>query len=110
MRSFKFNLITLMLGTLLSFISFAVQADDLVTTTTVERHVVTTPAPKPVCASVPGHWEGNVWVDIHNVCRYTDRTEGAAWVESYWSCTDADANGTCTAWVLVPGHWVKTLQ
>ena len=94
---------------LLSF-PFAVQADDTATTTTVvERHVIITPAPQSSCSSVAGHWEGDIWVDTHNVCRYENRTEGVAWVAEYWSCTKATADGTCAAWVLVPGHWVSTL-
>lgn len=92
---------------LLSFISFGVQAETT-TTTVVERHVITTPEPKAVCTAVAGHWEGNVWVGTHNECNYENRTEGATWVNDYWSCTDASADGTCNAWALVPGHWVTT--
>lgn len=83
--------------------------DTTTTTTTVERHVIITPAPQADCTSVAPHWDGDIWVDAHNVCRYTGRPEGAAWVADYWSCTQANPDGTCSSWSLVPGHWVNTL-
>ena len=92
-----------------SVLSFSVQAQET-TTTVVEKRTVITPAPKGACSTVAGHWEGDIWVDTHNVCKYENRTEGVAWVSDYWSCTAADADGNCTAWTLVPGHWVKTLE
>ena len=101
----------LAIALLFSVLSFSVQAQDTTTTTTVvEKHVIISPAPKAVCSSVAGHWEGNVWVDTHDICKYENRTEGVAWVNDYWSCTASDADGNCTAWTLVPGHWVKTLE
>jgi hypothetical protein len=92
-----------------SLFSCYVQAQET-TTTVVEKHVIISPAPKGVCTSIAGHWEGNIWIDRHEVCKYENRTEGVAWVNDYWSCTVATANGTCTSWVLVPGHWEKTLE
>lgn len=89
-------------------IPFSAQADT--TTTVVEKRVIVTPAPKATCSSVAGHWEGNTWVDTHNICKYENRTEGAAWIDAYWSCVAATSDGTCTTWDLVPGHWVKTLE
>ena len=90
--------------------AFSVQAEEVTTNTVVEKRVIVSPAPKAVCSSVAGHWEGNIWVDTHSICKYENRVEGVAWIESYWSCTVAAADGTCTTWELVPGHWVKTLQ
>jgi|GEM_PF-1863201 hypothetical protein len=111
MLRFSSRLSVLAIGLLSLLLSFGVQAQDTTTTTTVvEKHVIITPAPKADCTTVAGHWEGDVWVDTHDVCKYTDRPEGAAWVSDYWSCTAATADGTCTAWTLVPGHWVKTLE
>ena len=91
--------------------SASAQADETTTTTTIEKHVIITPSPKSVsCTTIDAHWEGDVWVDTQSVCKYENRTEGAAWVNDYWTCTAANADGTCTAWALVPGHWVKTLE
>ncbi len=105
----RFRLSVLTLGLLSSFISLGVQAQDT-TTTIVEKHVIISPAPTAVCSSIAGHWEGNIWVDTYDVCKYENRVEGIAWVNDYWSCTAATADGTCTTWALVPGHWVKTLE
>lgn len=68
-------------------------------------YVIVSPAPKGVCTSVAGHWEGNVWVDRQEICKYENRSEGALWINDYWSCTASNPDGTCTTWVLVPGHW-----
>ncbi|OAI48829.1 hypothetical protein AYO45_00715 [Gammaproteobacteria bacterium SCGC AG-212-F23] len=109
---FHFRLPVLGACLLSAFISFGVQAEETTTTTTtvVEKHAIITPAPKAVCTSVAGHWEGSIWIDTHNVCKYENRTEGAAWIADYWSCTTANADGSCVSWTLVPGHWVKTLE
>lgn len=101
------RLSTITISLLSIFISFSIHAQN---TTTMEKHIIVTPAPKANCTSVAGHWEGNIWVDTHSVCKYESRTEGAAWVSEYWSCTEATDDGTCTTWALVPGHWVKTLE
>jgi hypothetical protein len=101
--------------TICSFLTLplAAQAQDIptttTTTTTVERHMIITPAPQAVCTAVAAHWEGDIWVNTHNVCRYTDRSEGAAWIDAYWTCTQSDLDGNCTSWALVPGRWVNTL-
>jgi len=102
----RFHLSVLGAGLVSLFVSFSAQAD----TTVIEKRVITTPAPKATCTTVPGSWKGNTWIDAHQVCKYENRKEGAAWVDSYWSCTEAGADGTCTAWTLVPGYWVQTLE
>lgn len=76
--------------------------------TVVEKKLIVTPVPTATCETVEGHWEGIIWVATHNVCKYTNRTEGVAWIDNYWSCTTSDNNGNCTAWTWVPGHWVAT--
>lgn len=93
----------------ISLFSLSVQADET-TTTVVEKRTIVSPAPKAICTPVAGRWEGNIWIDAHQVCKYEGRSEGVAWVNDYWSCTVATADGTCTSWVLNPGHWVKTLD
>lgn len=99
-----FRLLTaLSIGLLCSFISFGLQAE---TTTVIEKRVIVTPAPKGACTSIAGHWEGSVWIDTHDVCTYENRTEGSTWINEYWSCTASNEDGTCTAWTLVPGHWL----
>jgi len=90
-------------------LSLSVQAQDTTTTTTVvEKRTIITPAPTAVCTPVAAHWEDNVWVEAHNVCKYENRKEGTTWISDYWSCTDATPDGTCKSWVLVPGHWAST--
>src|SRR5688572_13771041 len=91
------------------FFSFNIQAQEA-TTTVVEKRLIISPTPKATCNSIAGHWEGNVWINTHDVCKYENRVEGIAWVNDYWSCTAATEDGNCTNWVLVPGHWVKTLE
>lgn len=105
----RFRLSVFAISLLSLFFSFGVQAQEA-TTTVVERGVIITPAPKAVCASVAGHWEGNIWIEKHDICKYENRTEGVAWVNDYWSCTVANPDGTCVTWALVPGHWVKTTE
>jgi hypothetical protein len=109
MLRLRFTLSAVITGFLLSLFSLSAQAQDTTTTTVVEKRVIVTPAPKPVCTAVQAHWDGDVWVEAHNVCKYENRAEGVAWVSEYWSCTAASADGTCSTWTLVPGHWVKTL-
>ncbi len=84
------------------------------TATVVERHIIISPTPKAGdCVTVKGHWEGEgagaVWVDTQTICPYANRSEGLGWVESYWTCTVYSADGTCSTWERVPGHWIKTL-
>ena len=88
-------------------IAISIQAQE---TIVVEKQVIISPAPKAICTSVAAHWEGTVWIDTHDVCKYENRIEGVAWINDYWSCTSASADGTCLTWVLIPGHWVKTLK
>ncbi len=89
------------------FVSLGLQAQ---TTTVVEKRVIVTPVPKAICTTVEGRWQGSTWIASHEVCKYENRKEGAAWVNSYWSCTEATADGTCSNWTLVPGYWVQTLE
>lgn len=95
------------IGLLSSVMSIGAQADEPTTTTTtvVQKYVIVSPAPKAVCTPVAGHWQGTVWVAAHDICKYENRTEGAAWINDYWSCTASTPDGNCTTWVLVPGHW-----
>lgn len=92
------RLCILAIGLLSSAMSFTAQAD----TTT---YVVVSPAPKGVCTTVTGHWEGSNWIDRQEICKYENRPEGALWISDYWSCTKSTADGNCSNWTLVPGHW-----
>lgn len=105
----RFRLSVIAISLLPSLLSFNVQAKE-VKTTVIEKHVIVSPAPKAVCTPVAGHWESGVWINKHDICKYEGRTEGVAWVSDYWSCTEANADGTCITWVLVPGYWVKTIE
>lgn len=101
-------------------LSTSVKADETVTTT-VERHVIVTPAPaaKEVivtptgyadCFTVAAGWVRDNWVPEHKVCRYEKQAEGVAWIEGYWACNKATNSGTCTNWEWKPAHWEKTLE
>ncbi|MEO8402481.1 MAG: hypothetical protein ABI597_11940 [Gammaproteobacteria bacterium] len=96
-------------GLLSSLLSLSIQAQET-TTTIVEKRAIITPAPVSTCTTVEGHWEGTVWINTHQVCKYENRAEGVAWINDYWSCTTYTSDGNCTSWALVPGHWVKTLE
>lgn len=104
-----FRLSGLGIGLFSLFISFGIQAQET-TTTVVEKRVIVTPTPKATCSTVEGRWQGTTWIAAHEVCKYENRKEGVAWVNSYWSCTDATADGNCTTWTLVPGYWMQTLE
>ncbi|OGT36461.1 MAG: hypothetical protein A3F11_11775 [Gammaproteobacteria bacterium RIFCSPHIGHO2_12_FULL_37_14] len=98
-----------LLGLLVMNVSMNIQAQEVVVPV-VEKNIIISPAPKSVsCTTVNAHWEDNVWVDTQTVCRYESRVEGVAWVNDYWACTTATADGKCTVWELKSGHWVKTL-
>lgn len=117
------------------FFSMAVRADENVTTTTsmqtqpdgsvtkvVEtRRTVVTPVPtaKEVvatpegfvqCFTVAAGWFNDLWVPAHRVCQYSNSAQGVAWVEGYWGCNKATAEGVCTNWEWKPGHWQKTFE
>jgi hypothetical protein len=95
-------------GLLLLVLSFGVQAQSTTTTTVVEKRTILTPPPKGECTTVAGHWvDSNTWADSYTTCKYENRTEGVTFISDYWSCTAASADGTCTSWVFVPGHWEK---
>lgn len=85
-----------------------------VTTTTAApspQQVIVTPAPQSAsCKTVSAHWKGNTWIAEQTVCKYTNRTEGVAWVNDYWTCSDYDlTTGNCKTWTYQPGYWVQTL-
>jgi len=101
-RRFIFTITLLFL-----FIPFTVQAQTT-TTTVVEKRVIVSPPPKGVCTTIAGHWvDDKTWASDYTECKYENRSEGVTWVSDYWSCTESTADGTCTTWALVPGHWVK---
>ena len=114
----NFRLSLLAFGLASTFVSYAAQAQTTSTTTTtptgtttvVEKRTIVTPAPKGNCTTIAAHWEGNEWRDTYTLCKYENRKEGIAWISDYWSCSDYTANGNCTTWALVPGHWVNTAQ
>jgi uncharacterized lipoprotein NlpE involved in copper resistance len=109
MSRFRLILSTFVIA-IFSLVGMNAQADSTTTTTVVEKHIIVTPAPKSMaCTTVSAHWEGDVWVAEQSVCKYDNRAEGAAWIQDYWACSAATADGKCSAWELKPGHWVKTL-
>lgn len=98
-----------MLGLFLLLITTSVFAQSTTTTTTIVQKGIVTPPPKGSCTTVQGHWvDGNTWADTYTQCKYENRSEGAVYISDYWSCTQATADGTCTAWTLVPGHWQQS--
>lgn len=96
-----FRLSVIGIGLLSLFISIGAQAQ--------EKSSVHSSPPKGVCSSVASHWEGNIWADTYDVCKYEHRAEGVAWINNHWTCTAITGDGYCSNWEMVPGHWVKTL-
>lgn len=106
-------------------------AEEVVTTTTTEgingskvvetvRKVVVTPVPTAKetvaaptgyvsCFNVEAGWFDNVWVPTHRVCQYNNTESGVVWIEGYWGCNKATAEGVCTNWDWKAGHWQKKL-
>ena len=108
MSRFKIFVIIASLFAIFAFFGARAHAQE-VTTTTVEKKTIITPAPKSAsCTTVKAHWEDNIWYDTQTICKYENRTEGVAWVQDYWACITATDTGECTAWEFKPGHWVKT--
>lgn len=104
-----------------SLLAFACHNAQAATETVIEKQVVITnvPAAKEVvvtpsgavrCFTVKEGWSGNEWIPEHQICQYKDSPEGLAWVASYWKCSAATADGACTKWDWIPGHWVKTFE
>ena len=97
------------------FFSLNVQAD-----TTVTR-VIVTPAPEPKevvveptgyvnCYDVGAGWVNGQWVGARRICEYSNSTQGVAWIQGYWQCSEVNQNNDCTAWDWKAGHWEKTLK
>lgn len=122
--------IVLLTGLLSLFACFNATAQTEVVQVQNQPVIVTTvPAPKEQivipqgyvsCFQVPAGWSANnVWVPERKVCQYipgTAAVQGAAWVDSYWACTQykptpaKPTESDCTTWEWRPGHWVKTLE
>lgn len=94
---------------------------DTTTTTTITKRTITTPTPAAQevvtaptgyvkCVTISAGWNNNVWVPEHQVCQYSNSTEGVAWVQGYWACVMYnEPTGECTSWVWKAAHWEKTL-
>lgn len=135
MKRFHLGL-SILISALLSFfvcvnVCSAEQVTETTTTTTqtpagntvtkvVERRAITTPVPAAKetvatpsgyvsCFTVEGAWFNNIWVPSHRVCQYENAAEGNVWIEGYWACDAATAEGVCTNWVWKSGHWEKKL-
>lgn len=81
------------------------------TSSSPPQQVIVSPAPQSAnCKTIPAHWKDKVWVAEQNICTYTNRTEGVAWVNDYWACTEYDlGTGNCNTWTYQPGYWLKTM-
>lgn len=126
------HILSVMIGVLSVFVGVNAFADEqqqttrITTSTTpngtvVERReiITTTPAPKEVlpspagyvsCFTVKAGWYQDIWVADHNVCTYSNSSNGMVWVEGYWTCNKYDgAQGQCTNWDWKSAHWEKTV-
>lgn len=99
------------------FLSLNVQAD----TTTTTTRVIVTPVPEPketvmipegyqYCFTVAAGWYQDTWIPQHQVCQYSQSTEGVVWVQGYWACNKYNANNDCTNWIWKSGRWVKSFE
>lgn len=124
MSRFHFQLVIFII--LSSILAINANADDTTTSTPdtqtdAPRHIVVTNAPAPKefvptpagfdnCFLVQARWKQDAWVTAHKICQYKNSTEGVAWVDGHWNCTDATTEGVCSQWDWVAGHWEKTLE
>ena len=138
MTPFNFRLSVFLSGLLFLFVCVNVQAQDKETTTTtttteitpengavtkviettrrtivtpvpVAKEVITIPQGFVSCFNVEAGWFNDTWVPSHRVCQYTNSGEGVVWIEGYWGCNQATAEGVCTNWEWKAAHWEKTL-
>jgi len=88
------------------------------TTTTIINTPVPSPQEKIVtpsgysnCFTVAAGWFKDVWVPEHRVCQYTTTSNGVAWIDGHWICTQYKASeGACTKWEWKAGHWVNQFE
>jgi hypothetical protein len=132
----RFHLIfSVLISVLLASISTTALAQDeqakqtsTTTTTTspsgtvIEKRVIvtTSPAPKETiplptgyvsCFIVKAGWNQDIWVPDHNVCTYSNSSNGLVWVEGYWTCNKYDiTQGLCTNWDWKSAHWEKSVS
>lgn len=63
------------------------------------------------CLQIRAGWFNSIWIPEHRVCKYNQSSQGVAWIEGYWACTQYKAlgntNGVCSNWDWKPGHWVQ---
>lgn len=89
--------------------SVTVEKHTITTTVPAAKEVIETPSGYASCASVPAAWVGDKWVPEHRVCKYENSSQGVAWVDGYWTCTQYKVEtGECTNWNWVSAHWEKT--
>lgn len=81
----------------------------ITTTVPAAKEVITTPTGYVSCTTIDAGWVDNNWIPEHRVCKYENSPEGVAWVDGYWSCTQAKMDtGECINWKWITAHWEKT--
>lgn len=85
------------------------QTTKVITPVPAAKEVVVAPQGYASCFTVEAAWFNNVWVPAHQVCQYENSPQGLVWVEGYWGCNKATAEGVCTNWDWKAGRWEKKL-
>lgn len=86
-----------------------VKTTRIVTPVPAAKEIVTAPQGFATCFKVAEGWFNDIWVPAHQVCQYDNSAEGTVWVEGYWGCNKATADGVCTNWEWKAGRWEKKL-
>jgi hypothetical protein len=91
-------------------VSKVVETSRQVVTTPVPaaKEVIAAPAGYDSCFNVEAGWFNNIWIPMHRVCQYQNATQGSTWIEGYWGCDQATAEGVCSNWEWKPGRWEKS--
>ncbi|MBA3662193.1 MAG: hypothetical protein H0W64_10715 [Gammaproteobacteria bacterium] len=73
------------------------------------KEIVEAPSGFMHCFTVKEGWNQTLWVPEHRVCQYENSSQGVAWIQGYWNCSQhrIDSN-ECTGWEWKPPHWEPT--
>lgn len=81
----------------------------IITPVPAAKEVVAAPEGYVTCFTVQEGWFNDFWVPTHQVCQYDNAADGIVWIEGYWGCNVATAEGVCSNWEWRAGHWEKKL-
>lgn len=75
------------------------------------REIVVAPRGYANCYFVESEFNGDVWVNRHQVCEYENMTSGDTWISGYWQCLHYNrSERMCLRWSWVRGHWERRIS